>query len=328
MNGRVYDYNMGRFMSVDPFIQSPTSTQSVNPYSYIMNNPLSGTDPTGYYAKITGSHLKDKPNSGNSSGVAGISTSDLKSVKVSKNNNGSTTVNVTLKDNSVVSQNFDSSGIGGLTSISKQGNGTNVNQIYSDTASTIANGAAAAVGNLIPDMANGIADWTERFFHQDSGSLGRMDQWADVDNEVAQGVANDFRKIIAVGTAMIPVMRVSTSTSLTAQLTQQGVKHNPANIVQIGKNADGKIMFLETGNSSAGLQHIVQRHGADFANRGISQSQIPQAIMAAVTRGKVVGYQGKGTGRPIYEVGFGGQTHRIAVTTGSNGFIVGANPAR
>lgn len=48
MNGRVYDYNLGRFMSVDPVIQSPTSTQSVNPYSYIMNNPLAGTDPTGY----------------------------------------------------------------------------------------------------------------------------------------------------------------------------------------------------------------------------------------------------------------------------------------
>jgi RHS repeat-associated protein len=50
MNGRVYDYNLGRFMSVDPLIQSPTSTQSVNPYSYIMNNPLAGTDPTGYAA--------------------------------------------------------------------------------------------------------------------------------------------------------------------------------------------------------------------------------------------------------------------------------------
>ncbi|WP_346729630.1 SpvB/TcaC N-terminal domain-containing protein [Shewanella sp. NKUCC01_JLK] len=50
MNGRIYDYNLGRFMSVDPFIQSPTSTQSVNPYSYIMNNPLAGTDPTGYFA--------------------------------------------------------------------------------------------------------------------------------------------------------------------------------------------------------------------------------------------------------------------------------------
>lgn len=57
MNGRIYDYNLGRFMSVDPLIQSPTSTQSVNPYSYIMNNPLAGTDPTGYCS--TGTHIKD-----------------------------------------------------------------------------------------------------------------------------------------------------------------------------------------------------------------------------------------------------------------------------
>jgi hypothetical protein len=54
-------------MSVDPLIQSPTSTQSVNPYSYIMNNPLAGTDPTGYAAEeiekkikvsVTGSNIK------------------------------------------------------------------------------------------------------------------------------------------------------------------------------------------------------------------------------------------------------------------------------
>ena len=50
MNGRVYDYNLGRFMSVDPFIQAPGNSQSINPYSYIMNNPLGGTDPTGYCA--------------------------------------------------------------------------------------------------------------------------------------------------------------------------------------------------------------------------------------------------------------------------------------
>jgi hypothetical protein len=48
MNGRVYDCNFGRFLSVDPFIQSPSSTQSINAYSYIMNNPMAGTDPTGY----------------------------------------------------------------------------------------------------------------------------------------------------------------------------------------------------------------------------------------------------------------------------------------
>jgi hypothetical protein len=48
MNGRVYDYNLGRFLSVDPFILDPGNSQSINPYSYGMNNPLSGTDPTGY----------------------------------------------------------------------------------------------------------------------------------------------------------------------------------------------------------------------------------------------------------------------------------------
>ena len=48
MNGRIYDYNLGRFMSVDPFIQMPQSSQSINPYSYIKNNPMAGTDPTGY----------------------------------------------------------------------------------------------------------------------------------------------------------------------------------------------------------------------------------------------------------------------------------------
>lgn len=48
----MYDYNNGRFLSVDPFIQDPSSTQSLNPYTYIFNNPLSGTDPSGYTAKL------------------------------------------------------------------------------------------------------------------------------------------------------------------------------------------------------------------------------------------------------------------------------------
>jgi hypothetical protein len=48
MGGRVYDPSLGRFLSVDPFIQSETSTQSQNAYTYVMNNPLSGTDPSGY----------------------------------------------------------------------------------------------------------------------------------------------------------------------------------------------------------------------------------------------------------------------------------------
>ncbi|MES2824407.1 MAG: RHS repeat-associated core domain-containing protein [Pseudomonadota bacterium] len=48
MNGRVYDPELGRFMSADPFVQAPYNSQSYNRYSYVFNNPLSYTDPSGY----------------------------------------------------------------------------------------------------------------------------------------------------------------------------------------------------------------------------------------------------------------------------------------
>ncbi len=48
MNGRVYNPVIGRFLSPDPVIQAPYNGQSYNRYSYVMNNSLSYTDPTGY----------------------------------------------------------------------------------------------------------------------------------------------------------------------------------------------------------------------------------------------------------------------------------------
>lgn len=48
MNGRVYDSDIGRFLSADPFVQYPESTQGFNRYSYVDNNPLSATDPSGF----------------------------------------------------------------------------------------------------------------------------------------------------------------------------------------------------------------------------------------------------------------------------------------
>ncbi|WP_199525047.1 RHS repeat domain-containing protein [Pseudoalteromonas sp. bablab_jr011] len=50
MNGRVYDPTLGRFVQADPFIQFPNNSQSYNRYSYVLNNPMSFTDPTGYFS--------------------------------------------------------------------------------------------------------------------------------------------------------------------------------------------------------------------------------------------------------------------------------------
>ena len=49
MNGRIYDPALARFLQADPFVQFPGSVQSWNRYSYVMNNPLAHTDPTGHF---------------------------------------------------------------------------------------------------------------------------------------------------------------------------------------------------------------------------------------------------------------------------------------
>ena len=52
MNGRMYDPKLGRFLSPDPYVQSPTNPQNYNRYSYCLNNPLKYTDPDGEFWHI------------------------------------------------------------------------------------------------------------------------------------------------------------------------------------------------------------------------------------------------------------------------------------
>lgn len=47
MNGRIYDPDIGRFLQPDPVIQAPFNPQSWNAYTYVFNNPLTYTDPSG-----------------------------------------------------------------------------------------------------------------------------------------------------------------------------------------------------------------------------------------------------------------------------------------
>ena len=48
---RAYDAAIGRFVSPDSIVPAPGNPQSLNRYSYVYNNPLKYTDPTGHSAE-------------------------------------------------------------------------------------------------------------------------------------------------------------------------------------------------------------------------------------------------------------------------------------
>ncbi len=73
MNGRIQDAVTGRFLSPDPYIEDPNNTQSFNRYSYVLNNPLSRTDPTGFYSVETCTELDTGGRSNQPFGDAGES---------------------------------------------------------------------------------------------------------------------------------------------------------------------------------------------------------------------------------------------------------------
>lgn len=65
MNGRVYDPLTAQFFSPDPYVQAPGNWLNYNRYSYVQNNPLKYTDPSGeflitYIAGAIVGHKKGK----------------------------------------------------------------------------------------------------------------------------------------------------------------------------------------------------------------------------------------------------------------------------
>ena len=109
---------------------------------------------------------------------------------------------------------------------------------------------------------------------------------------------------------------------LLKELDKNNVKYNLNDIVAIVKTSNGRIVWLEKGNSKAGLEHIMQ-HADQFVAKGISKEKISDFIMYAVQHGKIIGMQRT---RAVYEVVYEGKRQRVAISIGDNGFIVGANP--
>lgn len=124
--------------------------------------------------------------------------------------------------------------------------------------------------------------------------------------------------------------------ALVKELQDNGVKFSRKNMVFITKDATGQIVWLESGNSAAGLEHILhgngttKGHARDFEKAfGLLESEVPTYLYRVITRGEVVSNSLKtlANGRKGYtRVYYYGGRYNIITGIGTNGFIASAYP--
>lgn len=223
MRGRLFDPRMGRFTGVDPVIQFPLSTQGLNPYSYLLNNPLAGTDPTGYVADwesvqdrmwaMAGGYgangssttavlngLRSAATGLGMSGAAGDAKAAGGSAPTSaaggRADNGASTAQSTKVEAAAT----DRSGIESSSTRPNLSSDEKIADLHKETFATIGNTIAMAVGNWYPDSWNSILATVEVIGMQEPGSFGRVSEWVTARNEVAAERVGDVRAFI--GTAV------------------------------------------------------------------------------------------------------------------------------
>ena len=319
MNGRVYDPLTAKFLSGDPLIQDPTNGQNYNRYSYVLNNPTNLTDPTGFAFGCAQQIYCDNR--------WAAAWDNFYEKGKDKFNKLSDEVKAEVVKVFPGFKEQDAKNPGAASKVTKSANSGG----YVDAKSAAPTGGESGL-KLLWNWITGAHSAT---------SDAANDAWgAGLRAAQAQGpqATAEFLRRYPPGTSFVETIATAGMGSLQSagtaamaeraglfnELNANGVKFSAQNIVDIRRLADGQIVFLETGNAKAGLQHIMDAHGADFARAGIPASNVPGAVMDALSSGKIVGYQGACTGRPIYEMASG---QRISITVGNNGFVVGANPA-
>lgn len=125
--------------------------------------------------------------------------------------------------------------------------------------------------------------------------------------------------------------RAAKKQDLMQALKAKGTKFDADAVIAIDQNQNGEIFFLERGNDRAGYKHVLS-HATDFKNKGVKVAKLPAFLMHTMKTNQQVGMQGekaKRGGRPIYRGTLFAQRNveiDVAISAGSNGFIVGANP--
>lgn len=128
-----------------------------------------------------------------------------------------------------------------------------------------------------------------------------------------------------------------TKSQLIQELKDNNIKFSEKDIQFITKDKTGQTVWLESGNSNAGLKHILdgngmtKGHANDFRKAfGISRDEIPAYIEKVISNGKIINNHLKPIGRKMgYERTYYYNGNYYVVTgIGTNGYIVSAYPKR
>lgn len=123
---------------------------------------------------------------------------------------------------------------------------------------------------------------------------------------------------------------------LIRELIDNGAKVNVPDLVFVTKDKTGMTIWLENGNSNAGLVHILDGngqklgHAQDFEKAyGIHRDQVAGYIKKVISRGNMIknsvvdlGGGRKGLERIYYYQG----KYHLLTAVGTNGFLVSAHP--
>ena len=122
---------------------------------------------------------------------------------------------------------------------------------------------------------------------------------------------------------------------LIQELKSKNIKFSEKDIQFITKDKTGQTVWLESGNSGAGLKHILdgngttKGHAGDFQRAfGVSRNQVPAYLEKVISNGKIVDNKIKPIGKRMgYErtYYYNGNYH-VVTGIGTNGFIVSAYP--
>jgi len=116
---------------------------------------------------------------------------------------------------------------------------------------------------------------------------------------------------------------------LIQELKDNNIKFSEKDMLFITKDATGQTIWLEQGNSSSGLTHIISRHVADFqSEHGVAPTDLGSHLNTVFSSGEVEYSRiTQRNGRSGYErlYSYNGNYYLLS-GIGSNGYIVSAYP--